>query len=409
MAHLAVQILRVITVKLHVKFVQFQKVEEIRGSTHKVVTKSMIAAIDRTKEITAKFRNFFSESNQYVMYLIQTVYFPWFNILKTSDIKFDQSIIKSIISCSSHTQGAKERGIKKTIPAVEELKDNVNHVWYLLNNVQETAVIYNISVHSALPSFIDLNVCDKDTLISQTVDLIDIISHDNNSICKIHFKTQFYLMQATFKELWKNCIENIQFLFQYRENFLLNFYAEVSNLRHVIEVDKVTPRQQARTVHESFHQTLQTLNFLENNSTAADVFFFNLIEILEEAKANVTDFVNNIQQLKSNKLEMIKPDLFQEVDSLESSKAEYRRNFSHIFLKDSDVTDDENDNIDILVPSYVFELKNASAIVSYINDLQTLQEVLQVMDDILTSYNKMYLALSPPIDRALDPVKTPSK
>ena len=385
----------------------FQKVDEMCDITHSVVTKAMIAAIDKTMYITTKFRSNFSESHQDVMYLIETVYFPWFNILQTSYVNFEDTTIKSIMSCSDAKQ---IKDFQKDISnQVKELKENVEHVWDILKNVEQTAVLYNISLHAVslhAPSFINVNFCNESILFSQLDGLIKIISEDSNAICEPDFKTLLHKTQTLSKELWNNCIHTIQHLFQYRENFLSGFYAEVGDLKHnIIEVDKVTPRQQADQLHESFRYALRMLDFLENNTISASTYFYSLIDVLDEASANVTDFVNNIEKLKSNKLEMIKQDFFQAIDSLESSKDLYRSNFSNTFLGYSHANHDENDQIEAPVPSFIFELSNASVIVSYINDLHTLQEVLKVLDDVLTSYDKMYLALSPPIDRALEQLK----
>ena len=90
------------------------------------------------------------------------------------------------------------------------------------------------------------------------------------------------------------------------------------------------------------------------------------------------------------------------IDSLEMSKHEYQTTFVKTFSNQEMVTNKESKATERKLSTYISELKDTSEIFSFINSLQTMGDVLETLDDILAGYDKMYLSLKPPVERALE-------
>ena len=225
---------------------------------------------------------------------------------------------------------------------------------------------------------------------------------DNNGICSTNFKTHLYDWQTFSQQIWHNCTDKIKNLFQFRETFLSSFFKEVNELKHNIEqVDEGTSQIYVGELLGWLHRRLRMTDYLENNTITASEYFKDLADIINQGLENITDFVNHIQKLKSSKLEMIKQDFSQAIDSLEMSKHEYQTTFVKMFSNQEMVTNKESKRTELKLPTYISELKDATKIVSFINSLETMGDVLETLDVILAGYDKMYLSLKPPVRRAL--------
>ena len=382
--------------------ISFQKVDQICNHTHSVVTTSMTFAINKTIALLTEERNNFTESHKDIISLVKRVYLPWFDIIQTSYDNFDSHVIKSIILCKGPMGEIPDRNVKDIADGIRDLKQNINHVWFMLMNVKETAELYNISFDMNLYPFVDFNFCNETLLIRKLEALMEVIK-DNNSICSTNFKTQFYDWQTFSQQIWHNSTDKVKNLFQFRETFLSSFFKEVNELKHNIEqVDKGTPQIYVGELHGWLHKRLRMFDYLEKNTINASEYFDDLADIINQGLENVTDFVNHIQKMKSSKLEMIRQDFSQAIDSLEMSKHEYQTTFVKTFSNQEMVTNKESKATERKLSTYISELKDTSEIVSFINSLQTMGDVLETLDDILAGYDKMYLSLKPPVERALE-------
>ena len=369
--------------------------------THSVVSTSMKFAINKTIALLTEERNNFTESHKNIISLVTRVYLPWFDIIQRSYINLDTHMIKSIILCKDLMGEIPDQNIKDIMDGIGELKQNINHVWFMLINVKETAELYNISFDKNLYPFVDFNICNDTLLIGQLETLTEVIM-ENNSICSTNFRTHLLDWQTFSKQIWHNCIEKIKNLFQFRENFLSSFFKEVNELKHNIEqVDKGTSQIYVGELVGWLHRIPRMSDYLENNTITASEYFEDLADIINQGLENVTDFFNHIQKLKSSKLEMIKQDFSQAIDSLEISKHEYQTTFVKMFSNQEMVTNKESNRTKRKLPIYISELKDATKIVSFINSLESMGDVLETLDVILTGYDKMYLSLKQPVERTL--------
>ena len=67
-------------------------------------------------------------------------------------------MIKSIILCKDLMGEIPDRNIKDIVDGIGELTQNINHVWFMLINVKETAELYNISFDTNLYPFVGFSL-----------------------------------------------------------------------------------------------------------------------------------------------------------------------------------------------------------------------------------------------------------